>query len=413
MTAPYYFPLSPADKDIFSKLWDGWKKTGARLILRPNYFLGGYCMPYIFAEEFGKEFKYALLGNDLIGTDFDSLTSMWSTQGPNLYMLGRLHARPDLTINQVMDEYYSAFGKGKESIKNYFSHWNDITAQNQIDPTYGEWIFKYADKLYTLRDIQKGKELLDQARLAAGDDKEAVARVDFLFKGLEHTRLLIDAIKKSKSWRDNPFDIEKTKSFEQSLDMLYEYRKKIEGELVINSLYCKTQERLDFIPKPYFHLMLRTIVGRMPLDNWYFKWQQPGEIADIATMTAKDVSSWTIIDVNKTWAAQADKIGLDGGQADVGWYRTRFALPDDRKTPYNYICIMFGGVDKSATVWLNGEKKLERVFYSRFDPDMWQSPFFIVLKKTECKPDNSLIVKVQGRIEGGGIWKSVYLLWHR
>jgi hypothetical protein len=412
LTAPYYFPLSPADKDIFSKLWDGWRKTGARLILRPNYFYGGYCMTYIFAEEFGKEFKYALLGNDLIGTDFDCLTSMWSTQGPNLYMLGRLHARPDLTLDQVMDEYYSAFGKGKESIRNYFSHWNDITAQNQIDPTYGEWTFKYADKLYTLRDIQKGKELLDQARLAAGDDKEAVARVDFLAKGLEHARLVIDAIKKSKSWREHPFDIEKTKSFEQALDVLYEYRKKIDGDLVINSQYCQPQERLDFIGKSYFDMMLRTCAGRMPLDNWQFKWQQSGQAIDMAAITAESSVSWSNIAVDKSWAAQVDKIGAPG-KDDIGWYRTEFKLPDEQKTPYSYVCIMFGGVDKSATVWLNGEKKLERVFYSRFDPDMWQSPFFIIVKKTECKPDNSLVIKVQGRIQGGGIWKSVDLIWFR
>jgi len=409
---PYYFPLSSANKNEFRNLWDGWRKAGCRLVLRPNYFWGGYCMPYIFADDFGKEFKYAQ-ENGLIATDFDSLTSMWGTQGPNLYMLGRLHARPDLTVDQVLDEYYSAFGKGKEAIKNYFSLWNDITAKAKVSSTYGGWLFKYADEIYTLQDIEKGQELLNQALLATDGDRDAAGRVAFLNKGLEHTRLLIDAIKKGKSWRDNPFDIEKTKLFEQSITTLYDFRKKIEGDFVINSLLCKNNERLDFIDKSYFHLMLRTCAGRMPLENWLFKWQKPETAVDIKAVETEDLSSWLHIDTDKTWAAQADKITFDGGQENVGWYRTRFSLPDDQQTPYNYICIMFGGVDKSATVWLNDEKKLERVFYSRLDPDMWQSPFFIVLKKTECKPDNSLIVRVQGRIQGGGIWKSVYLIWYR
>jgi hypothetical protein len=103
------FPLSQGGRDDFRNLWNGWAKTGARLYLRPNYFLQGYCLPFIFAKDFAEQFQFAWQ-HQMVATDFDSLTGMWGVQGPNLYMLGRIHERPDMASDAILSEYYSGFG---------------------------------------------------------------------------------------------------------------------------------------------------------------------------------------------------------------------------------------------------------------------------------------------------------------
>lgn len=115
---PYVYPLNKAEQDRFEALWKGWAKTGARLVLRPNYTLMGAGLPYVYARQFGKDFQYAAK-HGLIGTDFDSLTSMWGVQGPNLYMLGRLSEKPEMDIEAVLNEYYSGFGAAAPFAREY------------------------------------------------------------------------------------------------------------------------------------------------------------------------------------------------------------------------------------------------------------------------------------------------------
>lgn len=201
----YLFPLFGKDKDTFRKLWDGWSRTGARLILRPNYFLEGYCMPYIYAEQFGNEFKYAYK-NGMIGTDFDSLTGMWGVHGPNLYVLGRLHEKPEMEISEILDEYYSGFGPAAKEIREYFNFWQSITnrATRKWKMTHGGgWAkMSYAgDELYTPETFKKGFSILNRARKAAHNAPEALARVEFLSHWLEQARLAMNVLAKYHSWQ--------------------------------------------------------------------------------------------------------------------------------------------------------------------------------------------------------------------
>ena len=78
--------------------WQGWTGlAGTRAFLRPNYFLQGHNMPIFIAGRFGEDFIYALRRN-MLGTDFDSLTGQWGTQGPNLYMLARVQTHVDSSV---------------------------------------------------------------------------------------------------------------------------------------------------------------------------------------------------------------------------------------------------------------------------------------------------------------------------
>ena len=48
--------------------------------------------------------------NGMLMYRFDSLHGYWATQGPNYYLIARLGARPELTVDDIVNEYASAFG---------------------------------------------------------------------------------------------------------------------------------------------------------------------------------------------------------------------------------------------------------------------------------------------------------------
>ena len=105
-----FFPRSADEQQWVLDQWDGWRRTGAKLFLRPNYFLAGYCMPYVYAHQFAEEFRHEA-SHGMVFTDFDSLTGQWATQGPNLYLLARLHTHPKRTPDELLAEYYAGFGR--------------------------------------------------------------------------------------------------------------------------------------------------------------------------------------------------------------------------------------------------------------------------------------------------------------
>lgn len=237
---PYYFPLSGNDMSDFRKLWDGWAKTGARLVLRPNYFLEGYCMPYVFSKQFGEEFKYAH-EHGLIGTDFSSLTGMWGVQGPNLYMLGRLHAQPDMKVSAVLKEYYAGFGPAAKQISAYFDYWERVT-QNKNKAwdknNGGGWSkMSYAgDSIYTPKTFQGGYKLLADARLVAANTPVALQRVEFLAQWLKHAELAMEVLATYHASKRQPKNKALKIALVEAQANLDEYRKQIENEMVATNL---------------------------------------------------------------------------------------------------------------------------------------------------------------------------------
>ncbi|HBG28971.1 MAG: hypothetical protein A2Y10_03415 [Planctomycetes bacterium GWF2_41_51] len=88
------FPWTDSKRKEFRDAWNGWADTGAKLYLRPNYFLDGHNYPINFARKLGADFLYALR-RGMFATHFDSLTGQWSTQALNLYMLARVQTHID------------------------------------------------------------------------------------------------------------------------------------------------------------------------------------------------------------------------------------------------------------------------------------------------------------------------------
>ncbi len=192
-----FFPRSPAEHAWMKQQWTGWRDTGARLFLRTNHLLDGYCMPFIFAHQFADEFQHAVR-NGMVATDFDSLTGEWATQGPNLYTAARLHVRPDQAEDDVLGEYYRAFGPAAPQVKAYFDYWENYTtaqrepiAKAMEDLQASRWRTwaKAAHLAFPPPCFAPAEKLLAEAMHAATDDQESAARVDFLRQGLAHAKL--------------------------------------------------------------------------------------------------------------------------------------------------------------------------------------------------------------------------------
>lgn len=223
------YPVDAETRKNFRQTWTEWNGTGASLFLRPNYFLYGYAMPYIYARQFGEDFKFAK-DHGMIGTDFDSLTGMWGVQGPNLYMLGRLHARPDLKVEAVLEEYYSGFGPAKDAVREYFDYWEEVTRGFDSDfgsRNGGGWgmVSKAGDLVYTPEALAKGRAILDKAAEAAAGEPEAAARVRYLQVWLRHAELCMDTLRAFHAMQQGGSDTSLNRKFGEARVALDKFRK--------------------------------------------------------------------------------------------------------------------------------------------------------------------------------------------
>lgn len=192
-----WYPRMDDEHDWYKAQWKGWHDTGARLFFRTNYFLDGYCMPFIFAHQFADDFQDAYK-NGIVATDYDSLTGQWSVQGPNLYLLMRLHSEPTASADALLAEYYAGFGPAAAEVKAYFDYWERYTMDNRplITAAFADRVAirwrtwaKAAHRVFPPDCFAPGEALLAKAAAAAANDSDAAARVAFLQDGLQQARL--------------------------------------------------------------------------------------------------------------------------------------------------------------------------------------------------------------------------------
>ncbi len=192
-----WYPRTDDEHQWYKDQWKGWADTGATLFARTNYFLDGYSMPFIFARQFADDFQFQAT-HGMAATDFDSLTGQWSTQGPTLYLLMRLHTHPEASVDKILAEYYAAFGPAAKQVKAYFEHYENYTMNNRqmiMDRFYDRVALRWRSwakathRVFPADVLAAGDSLLAKAAKAAARDPEALARVKFLQTGLAHAKL--------------------------------------------------------------------------------------------------------------------------------------------------------------------------------------------------------------------------------
>ena len=194
------FPRTPEHTKFLRQEYDLWKASGARLTLRPNYFLGGYVMPEIWYDEFADEFQY-LCKLGLFGFRFDGGAGSFAVNGLNRYVMARLAQDPSLNAEAVKEEYVTGFGPAAPAVREYLDFWHKYTKDNarRINDiwlhTPSQWYFHgwlYARWCYMIfpeEVLIQGRAMLDKAAQLAANDEDATKKVAFLRSGLEHAVL--------------------------------------------------------------------------------------------------------------------------------------------------------------------------------------------------------------------------------
>jgi len=219
-----YYPMKERQATAIMNAWKGWFKTGIRMHYRPNYLLSGYTLPALDLKQSGEMLKYAGQ-HGMIGFDYDSLLGYWSTKGPMLYMHMRLGTNPNLSIDTILKDYYSAFGPAAVAVENYFNYWIEYTKKlphGGVD--FGN--AREAGELYPLEVFEKPEQILEKALELAKKSTlpEFAERVRFLQNGLKHGKISTEF---SHLFVKNKFTVAREK-----LDELIEFRRKHESDFI-------------------------------------------------------------------------------------------------------------------------------------------------------------------------------------
>ncbi len=405
------FPWTPEKRKAFLDQWDGWSATGARLLLRPNYTLDGHCFPINVARALGEAFSYAAR-HGLVGTDFDSLTGQYATQGPALYVLARLHDAPAMTPEQCLAEYFAAFGPAADAVRACFDHWERVS-QGATEETctaaglHWSYFYRAADAIFTPEVMARGRELLEAAREAAAGDAEAAARVAFLDKGLRNAELTLAVQRACREYRRTGA----LEPYAEALDALDAFRATVEPEPVANMGFLAWCESRDW-DRDLLRLMAQP--GQRLPDPWKFAWD-PDRVGEAREWFAPDfdASAWLEIATDAPWEDQEPgrrwKQDHAADYNGAAWYRTSFQGP--KAEPGVRWRLIFGAVDEACRIWLNGKLLLERPYPYRGNVDSWRESFEVdITDAVRADEPNLLAVRVEDNAGAGGIWKPVWLV---
>lgn len=232
--------------------WSKWSETGARMILRPNWWVVGADAPHLPLRKMADFIRFTR-ENNLIGIDKDAISGYWATQGLNYYMLARLMERPDLGREEIIGEYTSAFGRAGEKIRQYIAYWEAFTTRAaypnhagsivsedpqglyerhvkehgiSFNPRLGSyWIMPY---IYTDEVLAEAGALLEEASAIAGtDDTETLARIAFLQSGLADLRAMRDLIAAAAALKKTPNSKETRALFNSRVNELLQLRRRL------------------------------------------------------------------------------------------------------------------------------------------------------------------------------------------
>ena len=170
---------SEKDRQQARSDWEAWSKMASKLYWRPNLLLFGRRTgtPAVYVHKLADDLRF-FAQRSLVGTDFDSCTHNWATEGLNFYVLSRLLWNPDADVDGMVDDYcQTGFGRSWREVRQYFARIEELTskiASEELSVTAP----------YTPAVVAELKDLLDAADKGADDDTIR-RRVTFLRRGLE------------------------------------------------------------------------------------------------------------------------------------------------------------------------------------------------------------------------------------
>ena len=414
----FIYPWTDEKRDQMRERWDRWYEAGASMVLRPNWGQAGHNMPVFFARKLGEDFSY-FAGHGLAATAYDSLTGQWSTQGPNLYVLARVHTEPERPVDDILDEYYSGFGPAKKAVSDYFRHWEEVS-DAVTDESFSEacartggneWkgFVLLADRIFTPEVMREGRRLLTEAQGAAKGDPTAEGRVAFLERGLRKAEMTLATQVAFRAYKKGA-DV---KVFSRALNELDTYRRSVDTKDTDNVSFGYWYEGIYGWDRSVIALVDQHESDAKLPSPWKFMWdpEDKGESKGWHERTCDD-TRWFDIRVESAYGEQevGRKWEAEHGTPHLGlsWYRTTFTLKPSAAP--QQVRLVFVAVDEACTVWVNGTRVLERPYPCGGDTDSWKKSFEVEITDavTHDRP-NTVAVRVENNAGAGGIWKPVWL----
>lgn len=202
------------------RIWKEWWQTvGQReaLVWRPNMMARSMGLPYIFTKRHAENMRF-MADHGLVGVSFNSTTSYWATEGPQLYLVAKLLWKPKADAQEILDDYYKrAFGAAAPHMASYFQVYEDVFSR--LAEEYGKYGYSVlSDPPRLFRESRPGsqkatgrlgqegvKRNLEIEKKAEAYLKEATAavaegdpvyrkRVEFMKVGFAYTQAQLDSI---------------------------------------------------------------------------------------------------------------------------------------------------------------------------------------------------------------------------
>ena len=260
-----YFPYDDEESANFRRQWGGWHKMGAeRMVLRPNYMLACANHPNDTARRILGDLAFAYT-NGMFACQQDSLTGAWSAQAMHLYATTRAMRDPLRGYEKARSDMLSGFGRAANVVARYFDMVEAHSAKWTYD-SYREIGLKnitrndvggtFRNPNAVLGDFFDEKfftdsyAIFDEAVRLAADDADAVARIEFLRKGVRDTELGRLCRIAQKASEEDPGNAVKKSAYDAAFKALADYRASVEGDFVCDYAHHANWERL-FIGWPH------------------------------------------------------------------------------------------------------------------------------------------------------------------
>jgi Domain of unknown function (DUF4838) len=213
----------------FNSQWQAWSDAGAELYLRPNWGHVGADAPFLPLHLEGDYFEFTRQHSS-VGYDFDWIGGYWGTQGLRYYLIARMSVRPELTVDDVIDEFAASFGPAASVIRDYVDYWESLTdaaaypyvaggvvpqnpdglyttlaREHGLSPSPHDGSFQIMPYLFTDDVLGPAFEKLDEAAaLAANESDSLKARIAFLKDGLTQMQKVRDVVQLGYADRESP-----------------------------------------------------------------------------------------------------------------------------------------------------------------------------------------------------------------
>lgn len=240
------FGMVPNMFDDNVKFFSEWKKAGAkRIFLRPNDLCHGTPMPRGLEKRIYDKFQQARTFN-IFGTDYDGGFGNRSID-LECYVAFRMVHDPELSFDEIMNEYCSAFGAAAPEVAEFYAKWRE--QGEKIIPMVDQWLKErnrylndagqipgvvnveitryYPDEIFNVTDAILEKGLKKSLSPAERRRLEQLAIQNL------HARLYRDLISESNKKNNRKLN-ELEKVSRRLYDFRVQYRKVIGGKLSVS-----------------------------------------------------------------------------------------------------------------------------------------------------------------------------------